>query len=67
LRRVRWLQFTLTFSARQLLLWMKSFVVTRERQDEEIPTLSLIDPVAPEEDFDLREMPHLRSVSGESA
>jgi tetratricopeptide (TPR) repeat protein len=67
LRRVRWLQFTLTFSARHLLLWLKSFFVTREPQDDEVPTLSLIDPLDAEEDFDLREMPHLRSVSGESA
>ena len=66
LRRVRWLQFTLTFSACHFLLWLKSFFVTREPQEEELPTLSLIDPLD-EEDLELRDTPHLRSVSGESA
>ena len=66
LRRVRWLQFTLTFSGRHFLLWLKSFFVTREPQEEESPTLSLIDPLD-DEDLEAHETPHLRSVSGESA
>lgn len=69
LRRVRWLQFTLTFSARHLGLWMKSFFVTREapeEEEEDVPTLSLIDPVD-DGDLEPRDTPRLRSVSGESA
>ena len=45
LRRVRWLQFSLTWSARHFGLWLKSFVVSRSPQEDDVPTLSLIDPV----------------------
>jgi hypothetical protein len=40
--------------------------VTREPGEDDVPTLSLIDPVD-DEDLEPRETPHLRSVSGESA
>ena len=68
LRRVRWLQFTLTYSTRQFFLWLRSFFITREAEEEDdVPTLSLIDPVEEEEIAQPRETPRLRSVSGESA
>jgi tetratricopeptide (TPR) repeat protein len=68
LRRVRWLQFTLTLSARHFFLWTKSFLVARgpEEEIDDVPTLSLIDPVDDEDEAERREAPHLRSVGGES-
>jgi len=68
LRRVRWTQFTLTWSARHFFLWLRAFFVTREHEeDDDLPTLSLIDPIDEEDALEVRETPHLRSVSGESA
>jgi len=71
LRRVRWLQFTLTLSARQFFLWLKSFFVgagaSETEGDDDVPTLSLIDALDEDDDLRRREPPHLRSVGGESA
>lgn len=67
LRRVRWLQFTLTLSARHLFLWLRSFFGGQEIEEEDAPTLSLIDPIDEDEEVPAPERPRLRSVSGESA
>ena len=67
LRRVRWLQFTLTLSARHLFLWMRSFFGGHEIEEEDAPTLSLIDPIDDVEEVEAPERPRLRSVSSESA
>lgn len=68
LRKVRWLQLTLTLSARHLLLWLKAFFVEREPEtlEEEPATLSLIDPID-EEELSPQEPPRLRRIGGESA
>lgn len=68
LRKVRWLQLTLTLSARHLLLWLKAFFIAREPEtlEDEPPTLSLIDPIDDEE-LSPQEPPRLRRIGGESA